>query len=99
MILVSASNSPFLKRTPFITKTLPFGESCLFEFFRLQPKFADSGLSKCYLVILSVELCLEKLWEIPSSHAQNYFNQRKNARVLGIPKIKEDSLCQLGQKL
>jgi hypothetical protein len=39
----------------------------------------------CYLVILSVELCLGKLWEFPTSYAQNYFNYRKNARVLGIP--------------
>jgi len=28
MTPVSASNSPFLKRTPLITKTLPFGEIC-----------------------------------------------------------------------
>jgi hypothetical protein len=42
-------------------------------------------LFKCYLVILSVELCLGKLWEIPSTHAQNYFNCMKNTRVLGIP--------------
>jgi hypothetical protein len=39
----------------------------------------------CYLVILSVELCLGKLWEFPSSYAQNYFILKKIARVLGIP--------------
>jgi len=47
--------------------------------------FANYRLVMCYLVILSVELCLGKLWEISSSHAQNYFNCRKNTRVLGIP--------------
>ena len=40
---------------------------------------------KCYLVILSVELCLGKLWEIPSSHAQNYFSFREITRLMGIP--------------
>ena len=39
----------------------------------------------CYLVILSVELCLGKLWEFSSSHAQNYFNYSENTRLLGIP--------------
>jgi len=42
-------------------------------------------LNLVYLVILSVELCLGKLWEISSSHAQNYFSFREITRYMGIP--------------
>ncbi len=54
-------------------------------FLPIDINLAIHRLVMCYLVILSVELCLGKLWEFPTSYAQNYFILKKIARVLGIP--------------